>query len=363
VAAVYRLHLLAHIVHQPAEHQAQLTQAAQGHADLIHAVHAQHLAAGAAGHRQGLLAQQLQGPRQLTLQQQRHHHGRQRTHTRPGRQLGGAADQPAGQAQAQPQPQHVQAYAAAHRQGLAQGEQRLPAPVQQHALVQPHAAGPPLAHLAVQGLGRVHLLPRGLGPHRHIARVAPITHHRHRIGAHPVVIAVLAPVLHQGRPGLATLDGGPHIGKCLGRHIGVAHQIVGLAPELLAAEAAGRHEGVIGIAHMAAGVGGRHQGAVIGQRVLALRDGRLLGHGSMESANAGRKPARTAAPPGRLIKNSERALALSSTRTQAQDLRGPQKLKTARMAGNPAVVARLSGQVSGRPEALRPRLSSGCAYE
>jgi hypothetical protein len=93
------------------------------------------------------------------------------------------------------------------------------------------------------------------------------------------VVAVLAAVLHQRRPGHALAQGVPHVGESLGRHVRVAHQVVRLADQLLRGEAAGVHESRIGVNDVALRVGGRQQGAAFVELVLALGHGLVVSHG------------------------------------------------------------------------------------
>jgi hypothetical protein len=77
---------------------------------------------------------------------------------------------------------------------------------------------------------------RSLEPDAHVARAVG---QRRRRGLDPVVIAVFAPILDDPLPGVTALDGVPQIAEHLGRHVGMADDVVRLAEEFFA-----RHAGV-----------------------------------------------------------------------------------------------------------------------
>ncbi len=67
------------------------------------------------------------------------------------------------------------------------------------------------------------------------------------IGIHPVMIAVLAAVVHHPHPGLALLDGVPEILEGRRRHVRVTDDIVVLAQQFLLAETAGTNEVLVDV--------------------------------------------------------------------------------------------------------------------
>lgn len=69
------------------------------------------------------------------------------------------------------------------------------------------------------------------------------------------MVAVLTAVFHDSMPGQTALYGAPQIGECLGRHVGMAHQVVRTADQLLTAESAERYKIVIGMRNDAPEVG------------------------------------------------------------------------------------------------------------
>ena len=274
------LRLLVHIVHQPAEHQAHLVDGAQRHADLVGALQVLRLAVVARGHVEGLTLEQFQRARELALQQ-----GGQASHDHRGEQREGREmrlpeiQRPAAQQQRGPQAKRIEPDALAHAHappGRCQAAQQ--APVCDDALVQPCAAVAFLAHGTVQLLRGRDLLAFGLGAHGHVALRLAIADDGNGIGAHPVVVAVLAPVLDQGRPGLARLERGPHVREGGAWHVGVAYQVVRLAQDFLCREAADIHEGFVGVAYVALGVRGGHQGRIVGKSVFILCYGMVDSH-------------------------------------------------------------------------------------
>ena len=99
---------------------------------------------------------------------------------------------------------------------------------------------------------------RRFGANRHIAGDLPVAHHRHRVGAHPVVIAIFTAVFDNSAPRLALLQGVPHIGKSGFRHIRMAHQIMRLTHQLIKLIATHLNKGVVSMSQIAVDVCGRH---------------------------------------------------------------------------------------------------------
>src|SRR5574340_531787 len=111
------------------------------------------------------------------------------------------------------------------------------------------------ADLLVGVRGLRNLLLRGLVAERHIADGFALFLQRGDVGYRPVEAAVLAPVLDHPLPGLVGLDGLPHIGERPGWHIGMAHDIVRRADDLIAAEPAHFNERAVAIGDDALEVG------------------------------------------------------------------------------------------------------------
>ena len=100
-------------------------------------------------------------------------------------------------------------------------------------------------------------------------------------GVHPVVIPVLAAVLHHPHPCLALLDGVPQVLEGGGGHVRVADDVVGLLQQLLLAETGYPAEILVGRGDAALGVGGGDDVDVARVTVLAPRDGQVFLHGSL----------------------------------------------------------------------------------
>jgi hypothetical protein len=174
-----------------------------------------------------------------------------------------------------------QADAAAHAHGLEDRAQTQNAPAKEQTLVQAQVAGAAFAHVRVELLGTGDLFRGGPRAHRHVALLLAVADHRCGVGAHPVVVAVLAPVLYQRGPGFTAFERGPHVGKGFPGHVRVAHQVVRLALDLLQAKAAHGDERGVGVGDVALRVRGGHQGGVVGECVLALSDGGVDAHGGL----------------------------------------------------------------------------------
>jgi len=140
------------------------------------------------------------------------------------------------------------------------------------------ALGPALAELAVDRLDRLDRFARGLGAHRHVARDLTVLVDRGHVGIDPVEIPVLAAVLDQARPRNALLEGGPHVLERLGRHVGVTHDVVRLAQQLILGETADFHEVGVDVSDAALGVGHRHDGSGVAEQVFTLGNGLVDAH-------------------------------------------------------------------------------------
>jgi hypothetical protein len=157
-------------------------------------------------------------------------------------------------------------------------EQAARAGVPQPAFPQVDTLGAALAHVPVKGFGGVDFIAAGLGADGQIARDAAVPLDRAGVGPHPVVVAVLAPVLHQARPGVAGGQGIPQVLEGLGRHV----RVVGVA------------EG-----DQPLGVGGGNDLDAVAQHEFAAGDGEVLTHECLRYAcwpRAGRLRRRSSRP-------------------------------------------------------------------
>ncbi|MNT31538.1 hypothetical protein D3C72_1673780 [compost metagenome] len=91
------------------------------------------------------------------------------------------------------------------------------------------------------------------------------------------MVAVLAAVLDQARPGLPPANGAPHVLVGLGGHVGVADEVVRLANEFVVAVAAHANERWIAVGNLALGVGAGHQQFIAG--IVEV----LLGHRQVDA--------------------------------------------------------------------------------
>ncbi|MNH13847.1 hypothetical protein D3C79_734290 [compost metagenome] len=74
------------------------------------------------------------------------------------------------------------------------------------------------------------------------------------------------------------LEGVPHMPENRRWHVGVTHQVVGLAHQLVVGEPADGHERVVAVSDAAVQVGGRDQPLVAGKRSFMLSDGQIHAH-------------------------------------------------------------------------------------
>ena len=122
---------------------------------------------------------------------------------------------------------------------------------------------------------------RGFRAYRHVAGDASLTHDRRGVGTDPIMVAIATAIFDESSPRASSLQGLPHVGEGLRRHIGVTHEVVRLTQQFLATETADGDEGGIGIGDVALRIGGRHQGHPIGKLEGALGDGKIVLHGDM----------------------------------------------------------------------------------
>ena len=156
-----------------------------------------------------------------------------------------------------------------------------PARALKHAGLQLQAGAPGSClgpHLRVKLFSGRAFLRAGLGAHRHVATRLAAFHDGRDVGTDPVVVTVLAAVLHQPRPGLAPPDGAPHVAVGLGRHVGVANDVMGLADQLLHTIATHAHESLVAVRNFALGVGTGDQQLFTRVVVVLLRDWQVDAH-------------------------------------------------------------------------------------
>ncbi|KLN52071.1 hypothetical protein VPARA_68170 [Variovorax paradoxus] len=165
--------------------------------------------------------------------------------------------------------QHTHAYGKAAQAG----QKARPAALDDFALPDRQAPGLAFPEPAIELLGLRDVRAIGLAAHRHVALdLAPAADWRH-VREHPVEIPVLAPVLDHAGPGQPLLQRVPHVGKGLGRHVGVPDHVVRLADELRHGVAAGGHEGRVDVGDAPFQVGARHQCCVVVEQVFVGGDG------------------------------------------------------------------------------------------
>ena len=137
------------------------------------------------------------------------------------------------------------------------------------------ATGP---QASVQRLGAADLLAGGHRAHRLVAADAALFVDGRDIGTDPVVIAVFRPVLDHAHPGFALFDGFPHVAEHRWRHVRVAHQVMGLADQLVVGEPADRHESVVAVGYAAVEVRSGNQALIVRKSSFVLSDGQIHAH-------------------------------------------------------------------------------------
>ncbi len=187
-------------------------------------------------------------------QQQQDRHAAGKAAERRGRH----AEQRGAERRQRQQRHQRQANTPAQRQRFQQRADASPAGAYDQPFMEAASLCPPFAEITIERLGGANFRLAGLGAHRHKSLHFAVAHDRHRIGAHPVMIAVFTAVFDQRRPGLALLQRRPHIGKRLWWHIGVAHHIVRLSVDLFRRKTADFNKGVVGVGDIAVDIGGRH---------------------------------------------------------------------------------------------------------
>lgn len=174
------------------------------------------------------------------------------------------------------------------RQGVGEGRQ----PERQRGLVS--------AQPGIDALGPLLDLLTGGGTHRLILHhLAVGILERRDEGADPVVIAILAAILHRPHPAFAGPNMVPEIGEGLLGHIRVAHQVVVLPLQLLQIEAGDMAKLVVGIGDPALQIRGGDQALVLRIEAFALGNGLIDSHGGSGTGllercmvNASHEPAR-----------------------------------------------------------------------
>ncbi|KAG0775143.1 hypothetical protein G6F22_013523 [Rhizopus arrhizus] len=141
------------------------------------------------------------------------------------------------------------------------------------AAVDAHAARRAFADAGVQLLGHLHLLVRRTHAHRRIRDDFAVFDNRRGVGQHPVVAPILAPVLDESQPRFARFQRIPQIRIGFGRHVGVAHDVVRLADQFFAGEAADFDERRVRVDDAALGIGARDQVLIFTQLGFHVMDG------------------------------------------------------------------------------------------
>ena len=118
----------------------------------------------------------------------------------------------------------------------------------------------------------------------------------------PVVATVLAAVLDQPQPGLARLQGAPQILVGLRRHVRVTDDVMRLADQLFAGEAADLDEGGIGIENPAFGVSARDEVLILTQLGFHIVDGRFTRTASLLLLHTEKSDSMTAARRARAMR-------------------------------------------------------------
>ncbi|MNE29831.1 hypothetical protein D3C80_1233220 [compost metagenome] len=98
-------------------------------------------------------------------------------------------------------------------------------------------------------------------------------------GADPVVVAILAAVLDRSHPALVLAQMRPHVGEGLGRHVGMAHQVVRRPLQFLQSKAGDLAELLVGIRDPALQIRGGDQVLVLRVETLTLGNGMVDSHG------------------------------------------------------------------------------------
>ncbi|MCY1443636.1 hypothetical protein D9M71_600620 [compost metagenome] len=130
----------------------------------------------------------------------------------------------------------------------------------------------------VESFGAAHLLGTGLDPYRLVAGDLAAFENGRDIGVDPVVVAILATVLHHPHPGAALLQGGPHVGEHRRRHVGVADQVVGRADQLFSVVAADIDERLVAIGDHTLAVRGGDQALLGREAAFPLGDWLVVSH-------------------------------------------------------------------------------------
>ena len=117
-------------------------------------------------------------------------------------------------------------------------------------------------------------------------RLAALDDGRH-IGDDPIVVAILAAVFHHTGPRQAGLQHAPQIIEGLGRHVGMAHEIVRRSHQLFLGEAADFDEIRIDVSDAAFEVGLGHDGLLGAEFHFVGSDGEIGTHGGVGSGPVG----------------------------------------------------------------------------
>ncbi|CAN0625567.1 protein of unknown function [Burkholderia multivorans] len=136
----------------------------------------------------------------------------------------------------------------------------------------------PTTQILVQPRGRRDVVGARTRAHGDVSGDLAFAHDRRNVGEHPVEPAVLAPVLDDTRPRIAALDRGPQILEGRLGHVGMAHDILRLAKDLVTRKSAAAKEGGIRIFDHAVAVGPGDDDFILWQQVFVIRDWKIDTH-------------------------------------------------------------------------------------
>ena len=119
-----------------------------------------------------------------------------------------------------------------------------------------------------------------MGPDRQVADDVPATKQRSGMGDDPVVIAVLSSILHRSRPWLTRFQRCPQIAKRLGRHVGMTHDVLRLAHELVMRKTAHLDKRVIAVSYSTFRIGRRNDRRTFWKWIFFLRNRKIYAHDS-----------------------------------------------------------------------------------
>src|SRR5581483_303089 len=131
---------------------------------------------------------------------------------------------------------------------------------------------------SVGALGSLDQLARGFRSHRHVTSNGSALADRSRVREYPVEVAILAAILDQPGPRVASLQGRPQVGERLSGHVRMPHDVVRLVHQLCLAEARRLDEIVVDVRYPSLRVGLGHDRHTIAQDIFALSNGQVATH-------------------------------------------------------------------------------------